>query len=148
MTLGVRNALYLGALSSVVGGTLYLGAVAHGSVSLICPAPKPGGLINCAAVLQSAGSHVWGIPLIWLGAGWAGTGLFLLKRRGGRRFWQGLGGAGVLWAVGHEIALGRVCLICTGIQSAVILACLLAPAPRIGDVPRPAHVKTCQQEEW
>lgn len=146
MTPALRIATYLGALSIVAGGTLDLGAVAHGSAPLICPAPKPGGLINCAAVLRSAGSHVLGMPLAWLGAGWAGIGAFLLKWRGGRRFWQGFGGAGVLWAVGHEIALGRVCLICTGIQSAVVMACLLAPTVRFGGARRSTNIKAIQQE--
>lgn len=149
MTPAARIALYLGALSIVAGGTVYLGAVAHGAAPLICPAPKPGGLINCATVLRSAGSHVLGVPLIWLGTGWAGLGLFLFIWRGGRRLWQGFGGVGVLWAVGHEIALGRVCLICTGIQSAVILACFLVPPMVIEQTTREslhAAVKTCQQE--
>ena len=144
------TAAYNGALSIVAVGTVYLGAVAHGSAPLICPAPKPGGLINCAAVLRSAGSHVLGMPLVWLGTGWAGIGLFLLKRCGGRRFWQGFGGAGVPGAVGHEITLGRVCLICTGIQSAVVMACLLVPARAIGQITRESHhtvVKAYQQEE-
>jgi uncharacterized membrane protein len=86
-----------------------------------CPATP---LINCTRVLTSGGSVLIGVPLPLWGAVWAASGMLRLFRWG-RRIWIALGGLGLCWAWGHEIALRSICLWCSGMQFGILLAVIL-----------------------
>ena len=113
------------------GATVEVGV--HPGV-LGCPGSAATSVINCGAVIGSAGGHIAGLPLgvwglLWLALFWAAAGL--------RRWWaevsvSGLGFAGVAYAVGTELGVGHLCLWCTVTQTAVV--CLAAGMLATGQV--------------
>lgn len=109
------------ALIDVMAVGLYLSWAHWFHATVACPAT---GLINCTAVLTGPGSVVFGLPLALWGAAWAGLGFIATTARPvwSTRLWQGVGLAGLLWAWGHEIVDGHLCLWCSAVQLGVLLA--------------------------
>lgn len=101
---------------AVLGG--YLTWLHYTNSTPLCPATP---LVNCTRVLTSQGSVVAGIPLPAWGAVWAVVGMFPLPRNF-RRLWAGFGLAGLLWAWEHEWTLHTLCLWCSGMQLAILIA--------------------------
>lgn len=87
-----------------------------------CPGSSASELINCQAVVGSAGGHILGWPLgfwglVWLGIWWISRSLF----RG--RWSQGvaaLGFIGVAYAIGTEVHVGHLCVWCSLDQLSIV----------------------------
>jgi uncharacterized membrane protein len=104
---------------------VYLTVLHYTALPVGCPATPT---INCEAVLTSPGSMVGPLPLAAWGCLWA---LVPLLVRRAWTVWVALGLAGLVWAVGHEVALGQICLWCTAFQVAVLGEMAAArPLPR------------------
>lgn len=114
-------AILTAAIIAASAATLLL-RVSPGAVG--CPgAIETGGLIDCKAVIGSAGGHILGLPLgfwalVWLGAFWAQR-LWLDGRTATLVVTAGF--LGVAYAVGTEIHVGHLCVWCTMDQVSIIL---------------------------
>ena len=105
------------AIGALIG--VYLTAVHYGPVPVACPVTA---VVNCVAVLHSSGSMLGPLPLALWGVIWVIAGIAIPRRL--RMLWTALGLGGILWAIGHELALGKICLWCTGFQADIILLML------------------------
>ncbi len=105
------------AIGSLIG--IYLTAVHYGPVPVACPVTA---VINCVAVLHSAGSMLGPFPLALWGVIWAIAGAATPRKL--RTLWMAVGIGGILWAIGHELALGQICLWCSAFQADIILVML------------------------
>lgn len=90
---------------------LYLTAVHYGPVPVACPAT---GVVNCVAVLHSSGSMLGPLPLALWGVFWILGGAVVPRRLWW--FWGLMGLGGLVWAIGHELSIGHLCLWCTAFQ--------------------------------
>lgn len=111
---------------SLAGASIgaYLTVLRYTAIPVGCPATAT---INCQAVLTSSRSMIGPLPLATWGLLWA---LVALVLRRGYLVWAVVGLAGIVWAVGHEIALGQLCLWCTAFQLTILADIVAArPAP-------------------
>lgn len=107
-------------LLGTAGILLYLTVLHATALPVACPDTGP---IQCQTVLHSAGSQLLGLPLVVWGLLWTVSGFLpLWHLPGWRRLWIGLGSGGVLWGLGHEWALGLICLWCTAAQGLILLS--------------------------
>lgn len=98
----------------------YLTFVHFTHQSVACPET---GLIDCTAVLTGPGSAVLGVPLAAGGVIWAASGWKSLHGAPWIRVtWRLLGIVGLGWAWLHEWMDGYVCLWCTAVQLAILVA--------------------------
>ncbi len=102
----------------------YLTAEHFGAAPLVCPS---NGLINCATVLGSRYSIVFGIPLAVMGLVWTVVMLLLLTTPKSKIIeavtpvWYMLGAAGVAYSVVSQYLLGHICIYCTTLDATIIL---------------------------
>ena len=95
----------------------YLTLVHYASAPVACPVTA---VINCVAVLHSAGSMLGPLPLALWGVMWIMVAR-VLPRKLRSWLWMPLGMGGIVWAVGHEWALGQICLWCSALQVDMLL---------------------------
>jgi uncharacterized membrane protein len=124
--------LYRALLLGVLAVGLYLTWTHYAAVPVGCPAPVAGVPIDCARVLDSSGGTVAGLPLALWGGLWAVAG-WVVPRAGRvvQVLWAAVGFAGVAWGVGHEAALGAVCLWCTAMQVGIVITSLMQGVPAL-----------------
>ncbi|MCL8207038.1 MAG: vitamin K epoxide reductase family protein [Actinomycetia bacterium] len=120
-------------LAGMAIGT-YLTVLHYAALPVGCPATPT---INCQTVLSSSGSMVGPFPLTAWGLVWS-LGPLVLRR--GYALWAAVGIAGLLWAVGHELALGEICLWCTAFQVCVLGDIVSARPYRLRTGSRPSVV--------
>jgi uncharacterized membrane protein len=128
----VRRVIYRLVLLGVLGIAAYLTWTHYAAVPVGCPAPVAGVPIDCARVLDSSGGSVAGLPLALWGGLWALAGWVIDRAtRWVRLLWAAVGLAGVGWAVGHEAALGALCLWCTAMQAGIVFTSLVQGVPAL-----------------
>lgn len=115
-----RLVLVLG-LSLVVAAASTVTIRLAGHSALGCPGSSISPLVNCRAVITSAGGHVLGLPLGAWALGWLAlfwTTVFARRLIVGRVF-AALAFVGIAYAVGTELQVGHLCAWCTLDQSAI-----------------------------
>jgi len=87
-----------------------------------CPGSTVLPVINCAAVVTSAGSHLAGLPLGVWALFWL-VGYWVVDRHASRYhlYWSLLGIGGVVYAWSKEWAVHHLCLWCTVTQVAILM---------------------------
>lgn len=119
-------------LLGVLGVAAYLTWTHYAALPVGCPAPVAGVPVDCARVLDSSGGMVAGLPLALWGGLWALAGWGVPAAGRPVRLLWALGGlAGVGWGVGHEAALGAVCIWCTAMQVGIVITSLMQGVPAL-----------------
>lgn len=104
-------------------GLVLTGVVAAGLLPAVCPTT---GVINCQSVLTGPGSHLVGLPLalwgsLWGVAGWGAMG-WSSRWPWLPSVWRTVGELGLVWAWAHEALDHHLCLWCSSLQAAVLVA--------------------------
>ena len=123
------------AKKTYVNGLLVLGlAIAlytllvHFQPSLLyCPS---NGVIDCALVLKSIYSTIFGIPLALLASAWFITMLLLFQSKNKTSLaiapiWLMLGLGGIAYSITAQFLLGKVCIYCLSIDTIIALTVAL-----------------------
>ena len=109
---------------------IYLTLVRYASAPVACPVTA---VINCVAVLHSAGSMLGPLPLALWGVMWIIAG-GVPPRKLRSWLWMPLGMGGIVWAVAHEWALGQICLWCSALQVDMLLLMVAWGRPSVGEI--------------
>ncbi len=105
---------------------VYLTAVHFLPGALACP--TIGTVVDCEAVLSSAFSNVFGIPLAVLGLAWfVGMLAFYASRRRGMtlNLWMIIGLGGILYSISAQAVIGRICIYCAALDAIILSTVLL-----------------------
>lgn len=100
---------------------IYLTVVHFIPGALKCP--TIGTVVDCHAVLTSAFSNVFGIPLAILGLLWFVAGMLLLLKNKSviiRNIWFIVGLGGVIYSFTAQTILGQVCIYCLLLDALII----------------------------
>ena len=94
---------------------------------LACPNT---GIIDCATVLTSGYSSVFGVPLAFLGLIWSAVLLFIFFRRDELSsflapIWYMLGILAVVYSFSAQYLIGKICVYCTTLDTSIIILVLL-----------------------
>ena len=94
--------------------------------ALACP--TIGTVVDCEAVLGSAFSNVFGVPLAVLGLAWfIGMLAFYVSRRRGMalNLWMIIGLGGILYSISAQSIIGRICIYCATLDAIILLTVIL-----------------------
>lgn len=94
---------------------------------LACP---NAGIIDCATVLGSNYSSVFGIPLAFLGLIWSIGIIFIYFRRSAfseflAPIWYMLGLLGIAYSFTAQYLVGKICVYCTTLDTCIIVLVIL-----------------------
>ncbi len=119
----LKSSLFPGIVSvvSMSASIATLALRAHPGV-VGCPGSSATGVIDCQAVVGSAGGHLLGLPLgfwglVWLAGWWVSRSVF---RSRWTRTVSVLGFFGVAYAIGTEVRVGHLCVWCSLDQVSII----------------------------
>ncbi|MEM3227427.1 MAG: vitamin K epoxide reductase family protein [Candidatus Micrarchaeaceae archaeon] len=97
----------------------YLVYVSFNENALFCPNT---GLINCATVLSSSFSRIFGVPLSFYAFAWFSIAIAVtLKFRSHLKLWSALGMAGLAYSVAAMAELGKICIYCSILDIILLL---------------------------
>ena len=111
-----------------LGIALYTLLVHFQPTLLYCPNT---GVINCAFVLQSVYSTLFGIPLALLASAWFIVMLLLFQSKNKNimsftPIWVMLGLGGIAYSITAQFLLGKVCIYCLSIDTIIALIAALS----------------------
>ncbi len=122
MKIKERNLLMLVLVLGVID-SVYLTIVHFLPGTLLCP--TVGTIVNCEAVLSSAFSTVFGVPLAVLGLVWfVASFLFLVLgyNKIVKNVWMIVGIGGVLYSIAAQSVIGRICIYCASLDVLIALS--------------------------
>ncbi len=94
--------------------------------ALACP--TIGTVVDCEAVLSSAFSNVFGVPLAVLGLAWfiGMLAFYVSKHRGiALNLWMIIGLGGVLYSISAQAIIGKICIYCATLDIIILSTVLL-----------------------
>ncbi|MCL5105932.1 MAG: vitamin K epoxide reductase family protein [Candidatus Marsarchaeota archaeon] len=108
-----------------IADSAYLTYVHYAPQALVCSST---GIVNCALVITSQYSVVFGIPLAIYGLAWFIAQLALLfvrKNRDIKLAWSGLGLIAVAYSAVSMHLLGKICEYCIALDALIVLIFIL-----------------------
>ena len=94
---------------------------------LACP---NAGIIDCATVLTSGYSSIFGIPIAFLGFAWSVVLLYIFARRNGTSsflapIWYMIGILAVIYSFSAQYLIRKICIYCTTLDISIIILVLI-----------------------